>query len=83
MKMNVDEWWWRNWKKVIVKKIKDGETEVKCPKLSKLLKQYLKIRKSIMIWSDRKWQKTEEKWRKSKRKDGETEVKGHKKESWV
>ena len=29
MKMNVDEWWWRNWKKVIVKKIKDGETEVK------------------------------------------------------
>jgi hypothetical protein len=56
---------------------------VKCPKLSKLLKQYLKIRKSIMIWSDRKWQKTEEKWRKSKIKDGETEVKGHKKESWV
>jgi len=26
-------------------------------------------------------EETEEKWRKSKRKDGETEVKGHKKES--
>ena len=40
MKMSVDEWWWRNWKKVIVKKIKDGETEVKCPKLSRKEEEY-------------------------------------------